>query len=159
MEALCVYSVWEFFDKGVDWGGGDGKLYGLVRILWLGEVKDGSSGIWCLVAGFKALADLIASFPILSQNAQFIFVPGPTDPWSSNTLPRPPIPDTFVKPILNKVPKAVFTTNPARIRYFNQEIVIFREDLMGRMMRNMVQIKEEAQAVDMKKYVSDFENA
>jgi hypothetical protein len=106
------------------------------------------------VAGFKALADLIASFPTLSQHSQFIFVPGPTDPWTSSTLPRPAIPQNFVQPILSKVPRAVFTSNPARIQYFNQEIVIFREDLMGRMLRNLVQVKDGVDGANMKRYVS-----
>lgn len=106
------------------------------------------------IAGFKALADIMASFPTLSQYSHFIFIPGPTDPWTSNTLPRPPIPENFVKPVINKVPNAVFTTNPARIRYFNQEIVVFREDLMSRMMRNTVQIKEGTGSAEMKRYVS-----
>lgn len=104
-------------------------------------------------AGFKELADLIASFPALSSYCQFLFVPGPTDPWSSSVLPRPAIPETFTKAIRDRVPKARFTSNPARIRYFGQEIVIFREDLMGRMLRNLVCIKEETEGVDMKRYV------
>ena len=106
-----------------------------------------------MTAGFKALAEAIASFPTLSQHSQFIFVPGPTDPWSSSTLPRPPIPDSFVEPIRSKVPKATFTSNPARLKYFDQEIVILREDLMGRMLRNVVQIKEGTEGANMKRYV------
>jgi DNA polymerase epsilon subunit 2 len=104
-------------------------------------------------AGFKALAEAIAGFPTLSQHSQFIFIPGPTDPWSSSTLPRPPIPDSFVEPIRAKVPKATFTSNPARLKYFDQEIVIFREDLMGRMLRNIVQIKDGTEGANMKRYV------
>jgi DNA polymerase epsilon subunit 2 len=104
-------------------------------------------------AGFKALAEAIAAFPTLSQHSQFIFIPGPTDPWSSSTLPRPPIPDSFVEPIRAKVPKAIFTSNPARLKYFDQEIVIFREDLMGRMLRNIVQIKDGTEGANMKRYV------
>jgi DNA polymerase epsilon subunit 2 len=105
------------------------------------------------LAGFKALAEAIAGFPTLSQHSQFIFIPGPTDPWSSSTLPRPPIPDSFVEPIRAKVPKATFTSNPARLKYFDQEIVIFREDLMGRMLRNIVQIKDGTEGANMKRYV------
>lgn len=104
-------------------------------------------------AGFKALAEAIAGFPTLSQHSQFIFIPGPTDPWSSSTLPRPPIPDSFVEPIRAKVPRATFTSNPARLKYFDQEIVIFREDLMGRMLRNIVQIKDGTEGANMKRYV------
>jgi DNA polymerase epsilon subunit 2 len=102
-------------------------------------------------AGFKALGAAILDYPLLATHCQFIFVPGPNDPWASTTLPRPAIPDTFTTYIRDKLPKATFTSNPARIQYFNQEIVIFREDLMGRMLRNLVSVKDEAG--DMKRFV------
>ncbi|KAG7528621.1 hypothetical protein FFLO_06044 [Filobasidium floriforme] len=113
----------------------------------------GAGSMNAYIAGFKALAEAIAGFPTLSQHSQFIFIPGPTDPWSSSTLPRPPIPDSFVEPIRAKVPKATFTSNPARLKYFDQEIVIFREDLMGRMLRNIVQIKDGTEGANMKRYL------
>jgi hypothetical protein len=103
-------------------------------------------------AGFKALGAAILEYPLLAAHCQFIFVPGPNDPWSSTTLPRPAIPETFTQYIRDKLPKATFTSNPARIQYFNQEIVIFREDLMGRMLRNLVSVKDEAG--DMRRFVS-----
>lgn len=105
-------------------------------------------------AGFKALGAAILEYPLLASHCQFIFVPGPNDPWSSTTLPRPEIPATFTQYIRDKIPKATFTSNPARIQYFNQEIVIFREDLMGRMLRNLVSVKDEAG--DMRRFVSAF---
>lgn len=105
-------------------------------------------------AGFKALGAAILEYPLLAAHCQFIFVPGPNDPWSSTTLPRPAIPETFTQYIRDKLPKATFTSNPARIQYFNQEIVIFREDLMGRMLRNLVSVKDEAG--DMRRYVRHF---
>lgn len=47
-------------------------------------------------------------------------------------------------------------SNPCRIRYFSQEIVVFREDMMGRMMRNAVRMGEgrEEEGADLKKAVS-----
>lgn len=105
-----------------------------------------------MTAGFKALGAAILEYPLLASHCHFIFVPGPNDPWSSTTLPRPEIPETFTQYIRDKIPKATFASNPARIQYFNQEIVIFREDLMGRMLRNLVSVKDEAG--DMRRFVS-----
>lgn len=105
-----------------------------------------------LVDGFNALTDLLQSFPLL-QNSHFIFVPGPLDPWSSSTLPRPALPAAFTARLAARIPKAKFVSNPCRIRYFGQEIVVYREDLMGRMVRGLVSIKNE-EAADMKRYVS-----
>jgi hypothetical protein len=107
-----------------------------------------------LAENFTSLANLIASFPQLSRTSHFLFVPGPLDPWGSTTMPRPHIPDSFVAKVKARLPKAHFVSNPCRIKYFDQEIVIYREDLMGRMLRNLIGLKGGPGAeVDMKKYV------
>lgn len=111
----------------------------------------GYSGRLIRPDGFNALTDLLLSFPLL-HSSHWIFVPGPLDPWSSATLPRPPIPTTFTSRLTSRIPKARFVSNPCRIRYFGMELVICREDLMGRMMRNLVAVKED-EGADMKRYV------
>lgn len=56
---------------------------------------------------------------------------------------------------MQRIPKARFVSNPCRLRYFGQEIVIYREDLMGRLLRNLVLVKKTAdEGADMKRYVS-----
>lgn len=54
----------------------------------------------------------------------------------------------------NRVPNVHFATNPCRIKFFEQEIVIFREDLMSRMLRNLVGVKPDVKNDDLKRYVS-----
>ncbi|RKO84072.1 DNA polymerase alpha/epsilon subunit B-domain-containing protein, partial [Blyttiomyces helicus] len=88
--------------------------------------------------GFDTLANLIAEYPEIATKCHFIFVPGPNDPVGGTVLPRPAIPNFFTSRIRNKVPNAVFTSNPARIKYCTQEIVIFREDLLKKMRRNSI---------------------
>lgn len=44
-------------------------------------------------------------------------------------------------------------SNPCRISYFSQEIVIYRDNVMARMLRNTVSLKDEAREADLKKYV------
>ncbi|KAK3859123.1 hypothetical protein Pcinc_034724 [Petrolisthes cinctipes] len=87
---------------------------------------------------FTALGSLIASFPELVANSRFIFVPGPTDPGPSNIFPRPPLPRYVTEEIKKSVPTAIFTSNPARLLYCTQEIVVFREDIVAKMCRNSV---------------------
>ena len=131
-----------FCQKG--WEGEDGlKRYISEKVSQLLLTKD----------GFNALTDLLHSLPLL-HSSHFIFVPGPADPWSGSTLPRPALPSTFSSRLIARIPKARFVSNPCRIRYFGQELVIYREDLMGRMVRSLVGIKEEDSA-DMKRYVSN----
>ncbi|KAG0207905.1 DNA polymerase epsilon subunit 2 [Mortierella sp. GBA30] len=88
--------------------------------------------------GFNALADLIAEFPTMATFSYFIFVPGPNDPWGSSVLPRPKIPDFYTTKIRSLVKRSIFTSNPCRIKYCDQEIVIFREDILNRLLRNCI---------------------
>lgn len=92
---------------------------------------------------FTSLASLLASFETLLACSHFLLVPGPTDPWSSAALPRPPLPSALLKSMISKVPNLTLGSNPCRIRWFSQEIVVFRDDLMGRMMRNAVRFPTE----------------
>ncbi|KAL0572043.1 DNA-directed DNA polymerase epsilon, subunit B [Marasmius crinis-equi] len=103
---------------------------------------------------FEALADLIAAYPTISRTSHFIFVPGPLDLTLNSTLPRRPLLSSFVSRLKAKVPKSHFTTNPCRIKFFDQEIVVFREDSMSRMLRNIIGgVKLDASGDDLKRYL------
>ena len=104
---------------------------------------------------FDALADLILEFPQLHEGgSKFLFIPGPTDP-GAQVLPRAPLPKYFTSKLREalgakrvrsedgrgwkKIPSRVsFSTNPCRLRYFTQEIVLFRDDVLNRMRRNCI---------------------
>ncbi|KAG0288705.1 DNA-directed DNA polymerase epsilon, subunit B [Linnemannia gamsii] len=88
--------------------------------------------------GFNTLAELIAEFPTMATFSYFIFVPGPNDPWGASILPRPKIPDFYTAKIRSLVKRSVFASNPCRIKYCDQEIVIFREDILNRLLRNCI---------------------
>ncbi|KEP55739.1 DNA polymerase epsilon subunit B [Rhizoctonia solani 123E] len=104
---------------------------------------------------FDALADLltVVEYRSIIEKSHFVFVPGPLDPWGSSTLPRPGIPDTFTAKIRARLPRVHFTSNPCRIKFFSQELVIYREDMMSRMLRNLVGIKRAVDDADLKKYL------
>ncbi|KAG0348790.1 DNA polymerase epsilon subunit 2 [Podila humilis] len=87
---------------------------------------------------FAALAELIAEFPTMATFSYFIFVPGPNDPWGASILPRPKIPDFYTTKVRQLVKRSIFASNPCRIKYCDQEIVIFREDILNRMLRNCI---------------------
>ncbi|OAQ30656.1 hypothetical protein K457DRAFT_136934 [Linnemannia elongata AG-77] len=88
--------------------------------------------------GFNTLAELIAEFPTMATFSYFIFVPGPNDPWGASILPRPKIPDFYTAKIRSLVKRSIFSSNPCRIKYCDQEIVIFREDILNRLLRNCI---------------------
>ncbi|KAA8582074.1 hypothetical protein FQN60_008814 [Etheostoma spectabile] len=74
------------------------------------------------------------------ETCRFVFVPGPEDPGPGTILPRPPLADHITEEFRQRVPFSVFTTNPCRIQYCSQEIVVIREDLVNKMCRNCVRL-------------------
>jgi DNA polymerase epsilon subunit 2 len=80
-----------------------------------------------VTSAFSALADAIASCPRIAQQAKFLIVPGPQDPGINNALPRRPVPEEFAKELKKKVQHLTLASNPCRVRFFTQEIVLFRE--------------------------------
>ena len=91
-------------------------------------------------SAFTALSEILAAYPDISSETKYVFVPGPNDPGSANVLPRAPLPASIVSSLLNNasIPNIEFTTNPARIRFFTQEIVLFRHELSHRLRRKAI---------------------
>ncbi|XP_036398745.1 DNA polymerase epsilon subunit 2 [Megalops cyprinoides] len=100
----------------------------------------GKNQIKSLKESLKVLADLICEYPSIHSSSRFVFVPGPEDPGPCTILPRPPLADYITEEFRQKVPFSVFTTNPCRIQYCTQEIVVIREDLVNKMCRNCVRL-------------------
>ncbi|XP_068005253.1 DNA polymerase epsilon subunit 2 isoform X3 [Melanerpes formicivorus] len=98
----------------------------------------GKNQIQSLKGSLKALADIICEYPSIHQSSRFVFVPGPEDPSPGSVLPRPPLAENITEEFRQLVPFSVFTTNPCRIQYCTQEIIIFREDLVNKMCRNCI---------------------
>lgn len=114
-----------------------------------------------IIEYFDQLASLLADFPALTAATTFVFVPGDNDPWastfsggSSTTLPRKGIPDIFtsrIKRVFQQASKgatdgtggeALWTSNPCRIGYFTQELVVCRDDVVGRLRRSGINFKK-----------------
>ena len=111
-----------------------------------------------------ALASALSDFPAILRTAKFVFVPGDNDPWASasaagaaTVLPRNAIPDLFTsrikkaftsayadagKPSSDVSSNVAWTTNPARLSLFGpvHEIVLFRDDMVGRLRRNAIRL-------------------
>ncbi|XP_029807692.1 DNA polymerase epsilon subunit 2 isoform X3 [Suricata suricatta] len=98
----------------------------------------GKNQVQALKDSLKTLADIICEYPNIHQSSRFVFVPGPEDPGFGSILPRPPLAESITDEFRQRVPFSVFTTNPCRIQYCTQEIIVFREDLVNKMCRNCV---------------------
>ncbi|XP_029454237.1 DNA polymerase epsilon subunit 2 isoform X2 [Rhinatrema bivittatum] len=78
----------------------------------------GKNHIKSLKESLKSLADIICEYPNIHE--------------------RPPLAETITDEFRQRVPFSMFTTNPCRIQYCTQEVVVFREDLVNKMCRNCV---------------------
>ncbi|KAM3716557.1 DNA polymerase epsilon subunit [Dirofilaria immitis] len=87
--------------------------------------------------GFRHLAGILQKDIFVGRNVHFIFVPGPDDPSLNSILPRPPLPFQLFE-LMKDVSNCSFASNPCRIQYTNQEIVIMRYDLIEKMCRNSI---------------------
>ncbi|VDL73905.1 unnamed protein product [Nippostrongylus brasiliensis] len=87
--------------------------------------------------GFRRLANQIEDFASSFTETHFVFVPGPDDPCLNMVLPRPHLPGVLFK-YFEQIPNCLFATNPVRIQYASQEIVIIRSDLVEKMCRHAV---------------------
>ncbi|PVV03480.1 hypothetical protein BB560_002061, partial [Smittium megazygosporum] len=98
----------------------------------------GSNTILDYQRGFEDLSRVILEYSEISKECYFVFIPGPGDPWGLNAFPYPPIPKFITERFQNKIRRSIFTTNPTRIYFCTQEIVVFRDDLIKKMRRNSV---------------------
>lgn len=117
-----------------------------------GVSKGSPKSIVAYQEGFDALAELISSFPLIEHTCHFVFIPGPQDLCPSTLLPQRPIFRSFTQR-LERLPKVHFCSNPCRIKFFGQEIVIFREDMMARILRNLINVKPETDAEILKRFL------
>ncbi|XP_046401886.1 DNA polymerase epsilon subunit 2 isoform X1 [Ischnura elegans] len=96
----------------------------------------------------KDLADIIVEYPPILQNSRFIFVPGPIDPASANILPRTPLPRFVIKEFSEKIPSAIFASNPCRIQYCTKEIIVLRHDMVTKLCRNTIHFPSSGEIPD-----------
>lgn len=110
-------------------------------------------------ASFARLADIMTRFPRLLESCHWVFVPGARDPAATPLLPRPRIPAPLVERFERRLPRDFCETrlhwmsNPCRLVYFSQDIVIFRDNIMSKMLRSAMLLKDHLEAGDLQKYL------
>ncbi|KAH9115975.1 hypothetical protein AeMF1_010045 [Aphanomyces euteiches] len=111
-------------------------------------------GIMDLKQNFDKLATMLLKYPDLVEHSKFVFVPGPSDPGAPDVLPRHPLPSVCTEDFLRRIPSAIMTTNPCRIRYFTKDLVIMRDDTQQKMSRScLVPIAYDDENFDMPKHL------
>lgn len=101
---------------------------------------------------FDALCDTICKYRGIADNSRFVFVPGPRDPSVGNVLPRRGLLPLLTGKLRQRL-RCSFPSNPCRIQWYTQEIVIFREDLQQKLRRNTVLPCELREAEEMSNHL------
>ncbi|KAK9848386.1 hypothetical protein WJX84_000167 [Apatococcus fuscideae] len=85
---------------------------------------------------FKALSSVLGRHTRLKEESKFVLVPGPGDAGPGSILPQPPLPSSLTADLRARVPGIVLASNPCRLRYCTQDIIVFRQDLLQTMRRH-----------------------
>lgn len=89
-----------------------------------------------LCDSLNSLLNILLQFPRLCSQSTLIFVPSLEDIGPAKILPRPALPQILTDEFCRKLPNASFSSNPCRIQYCSQDIVIFCENIMHKMVQN-----------------------
>ncbi|OIW16068.1 hypothetical protein TanjilG_04603 [Lupinus angustifolius] len=97
---------------------------------------------------FGKLGQIIAAHSRLIEHSRFLFIPGPDDAGPSTSLPRCALPKYLTEELQKHIPNAIFSSNPCRVKFYSQEIVFFREDMLYRMRRSCLMPPSEEETND-----------
>ncbi|XP_055613280.1 DNA polymerase epsilon subunit 2 [Uranotaenia lowii] len=119
-----------------------------VAIVLMGPFSKMNDNIYSLRGRFQALGEILASCERLKMETDLVLVPSCDDPTAANILPRPPLPEFLVADLKKRYPRTVLTTNPCRIQYCTQQIVVCRMDLVTKLCRNTIHFPKSGQLED-----------
>lgn len=117
-----------------------------VAIVLMGPFLRGESNPHLLKTKLQTLGEIInTNCLILKKETDIILVPALEDPATPAIMPRPPLPDTLCADFKRLVPRTVLASNPCRLQYCTQQIVVCRADLITKLCRNTIHFPESGQ--------------
>lgn len=119
-----------------------------IAIVLMGPFQKNKESAMSLRSRFALLAEIIDSTFSLKNETDIVLVPDLEDPTSANILPRPPLPASIVQDLTKKNKRVILATNPCRIQYCTQEIVVCRLDLLRKLCRNTIKFPDSGQLAD-----------
>lgn len=99
--------------------------------------NDGRNAAQLYRDGMNTLADIFQQCPEISSKTKVIVVPGPNDPWQSDStrvIPYNRLPSVFTGRVDRAVENIEWATNPSRLCYLSQEMFLYRGNV-GEMLR------------------------
>lgn len=124
-----------------------------VAIILMGPFAKNSDSPYFLKKKFQLIGETLGTCENLKRNTDIILVPSIEDPAAPNILPRPPLPEFLVSDLKKKYPRIILATNPVRLQYCTQQIVVCRADLVTKLCRNALQFPSNGPLAD---HVSHF---
>lgn len=120
-----------------------------VAIVMMGPFMKHSSNPYDLKTKLHAFGEMIANnCSTLKKETDLVLVPALDDPADPTILPRAPLPNSLCADFKRLVPRTVLASNPCRIQYCTQQIVVCRVDLVTKLCRNTINFPESGQLED-----------
>lgn len=120
-----------------------------VAIVLMGPFLRNSTNPYALKDKLQALGAIISNECVMLKNeTDIILVPAIDDPVAPVIMPRPPLPYSLCANFCELVPRTVLATNPCRLQYCTQQIVVCRADLVTKLCRNTIHFPEDGQLED-----------
>lgn len=119
-----------------------------IAIVLMGPFVKNKENVSGLRSKFAQLADIIDATFTLKNETDIVLVPDLEDPTSANIIPRPPLPTTIVQDLLKKNKRIILASNPCRLQYCTQQIVVCRLDLLRKLCRNTIKFPDSGQLSD-----------
>ncbi|CRK99430.1 CLUMA_CG012639, isoform A [Clunio marinus] len=119
-----------------------------IAIIMMGPFLKNKENISGLRRKFALLGEILDSTFSLKNETHIVLVPDIEDPNSANILPRPPLPTALVQDFMRRNKRVILATNPCRLQYCTQQIVVCRMELLKKLCRNTIKFPEEGQLAD-----------
>lgn len=120
-----------------------------VAIVLMGPFLRNVSNPHILKDKLQALGTVISNqCSMLKKETDIILVPALEDPVAPVIMPRPPLPESLCAEFRKLVPRTILATNPCRLQYCTQQIVVCRADLVTKLCRNTIHFPESGQLED-----------
>lgn len=119
-----------------------------VAIVMMGPFAKVYENVYSLKGRFQALGEILANCERLKMETDIVLVPSCDDPATANILPRQPLPECLVADLKKRYPRIVLATNPCRLQYCTQQIVVCRSDLVTKLCRNTIHFPKSGQLED-----------
>lgn len=120
-----------------------------VAIVLMGPFVRNLSSPIQLKARLKLLGEMISNnCPTLKKETDLVLVPAPDDPTAPVILPRIGLPENLCIDLKRLLPRTILATNPCRLQYCTQQIVVCRADLVTKLCRNTINFPDTGKLED-----------